>query len=51
MIGGRCYNQTYPKEQKETSSRFCHRKSSNTLNGGIILFLLALVSVFLSKSC
>lgn len=50
-MGGRCYTQTYPKEQKETSSRFCHRKSSNTLDGGIILFLLALVSVFLSKSC
>ncbi len=45
------YDQTHPKEQKETADRYSDGKSSDARGGGIILFLLVLAIVFLFKSC
>ena len=45
------YNQTHPKEQKKTMACYSDGKSSDARGGGIILFLLVLVIVFLFRSC
>ena len=45
------YNQTHPKEQKKTTDRYSDGKNSDARGGGIILFLLVLVIVFLFRSC
>ena len=51
MTGKRCYNQMLPKEQEEISSQFSNGKTAMPGVGGIIPFRLALVIVFLFKSC
>ena len=44
-------NQTHPKDQKKTMACYSDGKSSDARGGGIILFLLVLVIVFLFRSC